>query len=127
MNILVDSTIWIDYFRGGSDSEILDKFIDENLICTNNLILAEIIPALRIKKQNKLIDLLKEIQRIPLNINWNMIIEYQIQCLSNGINKVGIPDLIIVENAIKNDLVLFSFDKHFRLISNHMELNLLNP
>lgn len=127
MKILVDSSVWIDYFRGGADSGIVDKFIDENLISTNDLILSEIIPALNIRKQNKLIDLLREIHRIPLNINWNMIIEYQFQCLSNGINKVGIPDLIIVDNAIKNDLVLFSFDKHFRLISNHIELNLLNP
>ncbi len=127
MKILVDSSVWIDYFRGGADSGIVDKFIDENLISTNDLILSEIIPALNIRKQNMLIDLLREIHRIPLNINWNMIIEYQFQCLSNGINKVGIPDLIIVDNAIKNDLVLFSFDKHFRLISNHIELNLLNP
>lgn len=32
MNVLVDSSVWIDYFRGGSDSS-LDGLIEENLIC----------------------------------------------------------------------------------------------
>jgi predicted nucleic acid-binding protein len=37
MKILVDSSVWIDYFRGGNDSDILNAFIDENVICINQL------------------------------------------------------------------------------------------
>lgn len=125
MRILVDSSIWVDYFRGGVNSEIMDRYIDKNIICTNYLILSELFPALRIRKQNKLIDLLNEISKIPLDINWNRIIDYQTTCLKKGINKVGIPDLIIVDNAIKNDLILFSFDKHFKLISKYIDLKLV--
>jgi predicted nucleic acid-binding protein len=125
MRILVESSIWIDYFRGGNDSEVMDSYIDENVICTNHLILSELIPNLRIRKENKLIDLLTEVSKIPLNINWNLIIEFQTICLKNGINKVGIPDLIIVDNAIQNDLILFSMDKHFKLISEYIDLKLV--
>ncbi len=125
MRILVDSSIWIDYFRGGNDSEVMDSYIDENVICTNYLILSELIPNLRIRNQNKIIDLLTEVSKIPLNINWNRIIEYQTICLKNGINKVGIPDLIIVDNAIHNDLILFSMDKHFKLIREYIDLKLV--
>ena len=125
MRILADSSIWIDYFRGGNNSEALDTYIDENLICTNLLILSELIPNLRIRKQNKLIDLLTEVSKIPLNINWNRIIEYRTICLKNGINKVGIPDLIIVDNAVQNDLILYSIDKHFKLISEYIDLKLV--
>ena len=125
MRILVDSSIWIDYFRGGNDSEVMDSYIDENVICTNHLILSELIPNLRIRKEDKLIDLLTEVSKIPLNINWNLIIEFQTICLKNGINKVGIPDLIIVDNAIQNDLILFSMDKHFKLISEYIDLKLV--
>lgn len=125
MRILVDSSIWIDYFRGGNNSDVMDSYIDENAICTNHLILSELIPNLRIRKQNKLIDLLTEVSKIPLNINWNRIIEYQTICLKNGINKVGIPDVIIVDNAIQNDLILFSMDKHFKLISEYIDLKLV--
>jgi hypothetical protein len=57
MRILVDSSIWIDYFRGGDKSEVMNEYIDENIICTNHLILSELVPALRIQTQFKLIEL----------------------------------------------------------------------
>lgn len=41
MEVLVDILIWIDYFRGGTDSEDIDFLIDENIIVTNEIILAE--------------------------------------------------------------------------------------
>ena len=127
MNILIDSSVWIDYFRGGEYSEILDSFIDENILCTNYLILSELIPALNHNGHSKLVKLLREITKIPLNINWEIIIKYQTICLSNGINKVGISDLIILNNVIQNDLVLYSFDKHFDLISKHINFKLFLP
>ena len=51
MPVLVDSTIWIDYFRSGKNSNKLDYFIEENILFINDLILAELIPFLKIKKQ----------------------------------------------------------------------------
>ncbi len=50
MQILVDSSVWIDYLRGGGNSDELDYFIDENLVVINDLILAELVPFLRLKK-----------------------------------------------------------------------------
>ncbi|MCH7764768.1 MAG: PIN domain-containing protein [Candidatus Marinimicrobia bacterium] len=124
MKILVDSSVWIDYFRGGDQSKVLDIYIDENLISTNDLILSEMIPALKLRKQGKLINLLNNVHKRPLNIHWDNIIKYQVTCLKNGINKVGIPDLIITDHVIDNDLILFSLDKHFELISKYIELKL---
>src|SRR4030042_6700106 len=102
MNILIDTSVWVDYFQGNSTSDLVDSFIDENVICTNHLILSELIPVLRLDKHTKLINLLKEVTNIPLQIDWGKIIDYQTLCLQNGINKVGIPDLIIVDNVIQN-------------------------
>jgi len=124
MNVLVDSSIWIDYFRGGKYSRELDLLIDENLICTNDLILAELIPPLAIKKENRLVNLLYEVAKIALDIDWSKIVNYQIACLSGGINRVGIQDLIILDNVIKNDLILFTKDKHFKLINEHIEFEM---
>jgi len=121
LNILIDSSVWIDYLRGGDNSEFLDYFIDENILCTNYLILSELLPALKRKKQPELIGILRSITQIQLHIDWENIIQYQTICLTNGINKVGIPDLIILDNVIQNDLVLYSHDKHFDLIQNHIE------
>ena len=57
-------------------------------------------------------------------INWDMIMNLQISNLKNGICKVGIPDLIILENAIANNLALYSEDKHFRLMPEITNLKL---
>ena len=58
MSVLVDTSIWIEYFRNGNNYEKLDFFIDENLVVTNDLILAELIPFLKIRNHGKLINLL---------------------------------------------------------------------
>jgi len=48
----------------------------------------------------------------------------QTQNLLHGINNVGIPDLFIVQNAIDNNIQLFSYDKHFMLMSDLFGLQL---
>jgi predicted nucleic acid-binding protein len=48
----------------------------------------------------------------------------QVVCLRNGINKVGIPDLILAQHAEQNGVSLFSLDKHFGLLSRHLPLML---
>ena len=125
MNILVDSSVWIDYFRSGLNSVDLDRYIGQNLICTNDLILAELVPYLKVKKHSRVIKLLNEISNIPLNINWKKIINYQTLCIQNGINKVGVPDLIILDNVIQNNLILFTLDKHFSKINRFIKFELL--
>ena len=125
MQVLVDSSVWIDYFRSGNNSAKVDELIDQNVICTNNLILAELIPFLKVKNQTQVIKLLYDITNIALDINWQKIIIYQTNCLKNGINKIGIPDLIILDNVIQNDLVLYTLDKHFDLINKHINFKIL--
>ncbi len=125
MPVLVDTSIWVDYLRYGNFTEKLDYFIDENLIVTNDLILAELAPFLKVRNQKKLISLLRNIRRLDLFIDWNQIIDYQYKCLKNGINAVGIPDLIIAQNAIQNDCEIFSQDNHFFLIRDILSLNIL--
>ena len=122
MSVLVDTSIWVEYFRTGDSSEKLDFLIDENLIVTNDLILAELIPFLKIQNQRKLINLLLNINRFDLSVNWNQIIEYQYKCLKNGLNGIGIPDLIIAQNAKQNHCEIYSLDNHFRLIQDILNL-----
>ena len=122
MSVLVDTSIWVEYFRTGDNSEKLDFFIDENLIVTNDLILAELIPFLKIQNQRKLINLLLNINKFDLSVNWNQIIEYQYKCLKNGLNGIGIPDLLIAQNAKQNHCEIYSLDNHFRLMQDILNL-----
>ena len=124
MSVLVDTSIWIEYFRNGNNYEKLDFFIDENLVVTNDLILAELIPFLKIRNHRKLIKLLHNINKLELIINWEKIIECQHKCLKNGINGVGIPDLIIVQNAKQNYCEVYSLDNHFQLLKDILKIKL---
>ena len=51
MEVLVDTSVWIDYFRSGDKSEKLDFLIDENLVVINDLILTELLPLLIVKQE----------------------------------------------------------------------------
>ena len=123
--ILVDSSVWISYFKDKSAHQIMDEFISNNQICINNLILSELVPFLQIKKEKKVIELLLEIENVQLRIDWEYIIQLQIQNLNNGIYKVGIPDLIIIDNVIHNNLILFTEDKHFKLMHEYLNFELI--
>ena len=124
MDVLVDTSIWIDYFRAGDNSEDLNYLIDENVVVTNDIILAELVPYLRVKRQTKVIKLLHEINRAPLEIHWDEIVDFQVKCLKSGANGVGIPDLIITQNAKQNGCKVYSLDKHFRLLNQVLNVGL---
>jgi len=44
----------------------------------------------------------------------------------NGLNRVGVPDLIIAQNALQNDIPLFSFDRHFEIMKKSIGIKLFN-
>lgn len=103
---------------------MVDMLIEENLLVTNDLVLAELIPSLILRKQKRLIDLLVDIERLALSIHWDEIIKMQALCLRRGIQGIGIPDLLIAQNTIQNQTSLLSYDKHFALMSEAMPLSL---
>ncbi len=100
----------------------MDFLIDENILVINDLILAELIPFLRIKNQYNLIDLLNFVERLNLKIDWEQIIDFQHRCLRRGINGIAIPDLIIAQNALQNHCEIYSLDQHFELMKMPLEL-----
>jgi predicted nucleic acid-binding protein len=124
MSVLADSSVWIDYFRDAGAADALELLIEENLVVTNDLILAELIPPLQVRRQRGLVSLLREVKRQPMNVDWDEILEFQTICLQNGINAVGIADLMIAQNAIQGGLRLLSNDRHFSLMAKHIPLEL---
>ena len=126
MQVLVDSSVWIDYFRGGKTSDDLDLLIDENLIAVNDLILTELIPYLRLQNRKKLINLMHSILKYEMRINWDQIINFQTKCLKKGINGIGIPDLLIAQNSLQNQCKIFSLDQHFNLMESLLKLKLFS-
>ena len=124
MSVLVDTSIWIEYFRTGNNSEKLDFLIDENLIVVNDLILAELVPPLRVRRQRRIVEILHNINKLELTINWDQLIEFQFKCLKNGLKGIGIPDLVIAQNAKQNHCEIYSLDSHFKLMKDILRLKL---
>ena len=122
--VLVDTSVWIDYFSTGSNSEALSGLLERNRICTNDVILSELIPFLKIKNENEVVSLLLAVEKVALNIHWDDIIRLQLLNLKNGINKVGIPDLLVLQNVMQNNLALYTLDKHFRLMQKVIKFNM---
>jgi hypothetical protein len=122
--ILVDSSVWIEYFKGNESVLPLNELIDSNNLCINDLILAELLPSINQKKEIDLKELLLTIEKIDMVIDWHQIISMQTINLKNGLNKIGISDLIIAQNAIENNIELYAIDKHFTLMSEIHELKL---
>jgi predicted nucleic acid-binding protein len=123
--VLIDSSVWIEYFKAGG-IEKLDRLIEEDLACINELILTELAPVLVLKNEPEVLEGLKTISLIPLNIDWDIVRDYQLMNLKNGINKVGIPDLIILQQVIDEKITLFSFDRHFRLMRSQLNFDLIS-
>jgi len=124
MKVLVDTSVWVAYLRGADEGLGVDWLIEEGLLVTNDMILAELTPPLVVGGKRTLVGLLRDVERLPLALDWDGIVQMQVTCLRNGINKVGIPDLIIAQHAIQNELALFSLDKHFALLGRHFPLHL---
>lgn len=124
--VLVDSSVWIEYFRGSKNIRTVDfeNLIDNNNVCINDLILSELIPSLNHRKKNEIIGILKIVKKIPLRIDWDEIIKFQTINLKNGVNNIGIPDLIILQNVIQNGVYLYSIDKHFQILNRHHKFSL---
>lgn len=124
MRVLVDSSVWIDYFRSGRHSEEIESLLEDGRVVINDLILAELIPALHVKRQQRLIDLLRELKREPVLPDWQEVIRLQISCLRDGLNGIGIPDLLIAQNAMQRGLQLMTHDGHFLRLARYAPLQL---
>lgn len=123
--VLIDSSVWIEYFKNGN-IPLIDQLLKEGFACINDVILTELEPVLKHRKRLDILEGLNAIEKVPLKIDWEIIKTYQLLNLQNGINKVGIPDLIILQQVLSEKITLFSFDKHFKMMNKFLSFELLS-
>jgi len=122
--VILDSSVWIEFFKGNPEYEFVDNILSTNTICTNEIILTELLPSIRKRREVKLERLILSIEQTIMNIDWEEIRHFQLLALKNGFNNINIPDLIIAQNCIQNDILLISCDKHFDTITGFSSLRL---
>ena len=74
-----------------------------------------------------LCELLLAVPKLQMNVDWSGLIAMQTENIRNGINKVGLPDLMIAQNAIQSNAKLFSIDRHFELMKNIHHFEMFKP
>lgn len=116
MSVLVDSSVWISYFRGTKGEEDVAKALDYLLsgdeASVNEVIKAEVMPMMTLRGEDA--SLLEAVRCSALSIDWPAVRALQVKCLRSGLNKIGIGDLVIALDAVSRGEPLFSLDRHFR-------------
>jgi len=124
MNNLVDSSAWIEYFKGNKKYSFISNLILTNTVCTNDIILSELLPSIIYRKEYQLADLLDSINKYRLAVDWHGIRSIQLLNLKHGNNNIGVADIIIVQNCMQNRLKLIAHDRHFEAMSEYIPLEL---
>ena len=124
INHLVDTSAWIEYFKGNQKYAFLKELIYTNTICINDIILTELLPSMIHKKEKALSKLITHIRKYSLLIDWQEIRNFQVLNLKQGNNHIGISDIIIAQNCMQNQLKLITNDQHFLAMSKYVPLEL---
>lgn len=125
--ILVDSSVWIDYFNGRStpETEFLDKLLGVQPVALGDLILVEVLQGFRLNKDYKIAkDLLTSLTVFDL-----LGTDRAVRCAENfrALRKKGFTvrktaDVIIATFCIDADLPLLHCDKDFDPFQRHLRL-----
>lgn len=125
--ILVDSSVWIDYFRGTvtPQTERLDALLGSELLCVGDLILAEVLQGFNSERDfNQARKLLTSLEVAELGGQ-----QVAIQAAKNfrtlrlmGITVRKTIDTLIATRCIEDDLELLFSDRDFEPFVRHLGL-----
>ena len=118
--ILVDTTIWIEFFRGRS--KIADDFemlLMENAVCICGIVMFEVLRGIKSEgEKNRILSILASLPYIEMTKKlWQSAAELSVSAKLKGMN-LPLSDIFIAAIAIENDLPIYTVDKHFTQISN---------
>jgi len=128
--ILVDSSVWIDYFRGTANAQtaMLDLLLDRELLYIGDLILTEVLQGFADQREFKQArDLLTSLIVIELGGR-----EIAIQAAKNfrALRRLGATvrktiDTIIATRCIESGYDLLHSDKEFEPFAKHLGLRVV--
>jgi predicted nucleic acid-binding protein len=116
--IVVDTSVWIDYFNGDStpETEILDRALGEEALAIGDLILLEILQGFRsdagYKTAKKHLSELQQLEILGTNMAIKAANNYR-KLRKKGITIRKTADVIIASFCIENRLPLLFSDRDF--------------
>ena len=130
--ILVDSSVWIDYFRGQRTpaSDRLDELLGVEAIATGDLILAEVLQGLvtdaEFEQGRQLLTALPIVQLLNESIAIQAARNYR-TLRARGITVRKTIDTLIATSCIEQGLELLSSDRDFEPFIDHLGLRAALP
>ncbi|AEF17972.1 MULTISPECIES: type II toxin-antitoxin system VapC family toxin [Thermoanaerobacterium] len=117
-NILVDTSVWIEYFRDKREIvEIIDDMLLQGKVYITGLIIAELFQGVKTEKERGMLE--RYIDSIPTVScdykDWIEIGKLSFKLRRDG-KTIPLSDVLIAYLSIKNDMMIFSFDGHFKMI-----------
>jgi hypothetical protein len=128
--ILVDSSVWIDYFNGQATREalLLDDLLQREPLLTGDLILAEVLQGFRndsdFHRARRLMDLLAYRDMAGRDVAQTAVQNYRL-LRSRGITVRKTIDLLIGSFCIRNRITLLHSERDFLPMSRHCGLSVL--
>jgi predicted nucleic acid-binding protein len=129
--ILVDSSVWIEFFRRADapTSLVLDHLLAHRLVCTTGLIKAEVVPGAHSPGDfRRLRSLFDALPLAPERDGfWTHLARFRYRLHVNSVFGIGIPDLIIATVAIQNRKLVFTADEDFARMMPYVPVRLFTP
>ena len=125
--ILVDSSVWIDYFRAADTPQaaLLDSILGRTSVAIGDLIAAEVLQGVRDDKEFKLVkgafDALTHIDLCGYDLAIKAAENYR-RLRENGVTVRKTVDTIIATRCIQDGLSLLHSDRDFVPFAQHLGL-----
>ncbi len=116
--ILADTTVWIEFFRTHSETgDTLESLIKEGLVLLCGIVLFEILQGVKTgEERSNVLGILSDLPYVEMSKSlWQKAGEISASLRKNGLN-LPLSDILIAAIAIKNNLKIFTLDKHFEQI-----------
>ncbi len=118
--ILIDTTIWIEFFRRKSKTaDHLETLLMENAVWTCGVVMFEVPQGIKSEaEKNKILSILASLPYVEMTKKlWQGAAELSILLKKNGVI-LPLSDIFIAAVAIENDLLIYTLDQHFTQIPN---------
>lgn len=127
-NVLVDTSIWVDYFRGKSDqvAEKLDQILSENEVYVPKIVLAELIQGAKSEKEISVIqDFCDAFHVVDQSENsWLEAGRLSYRLKKQGKNS-HLIDCYIAVIAKEHHCAVYTLNRHFQDIKGILDINLV--
>jgi len=126
--ILVDTSAWVEYFRGGNKplSILMEKWMDERSIYIPDVVLAELMQGARTEAESETVEELRgSFEGLELKPGtW-----IEAGKLSRSLRKMGkmihLTDCFIAEVAFQHGCAVLTYDAHFVDIRRALDFQLI--